>query len=121
MKHQVHDASSPPSGENHWDRIAGSPQFQHLLRIKKRFIIPAFAFFFAYYFCLPVLVGYAPNLASTRVFGTVTVAYLFALSQFAVGWIIAGLYLLASAKFDALTTDIVSRTAIDKHEDRGEN
>jgi uncharacterized membrane protein (DUF485 family) len=31
------------------------------------------------------------------------VAYLFALSRFAVGWIIAALYLLASTRFDALT------------------
>ena len=84
------------------------PQFKDLLQIKKLFIVPAFVFFFMYYFALAVLVGYAPKLASARVIGSVTVAYLFALSQFVVGWIIAGLYLLASTRFDALTKDILA-------------
>ena len=91
-----------------WDRIAASEQFHDLLAIKKMFIVPAFVFFLVYYFALAVLVGYAPKLASARVIGTVTVAYLFALSQFVVGWIIAGLYLLASTRFDALTRDILA-------------
>ena len=91
-----------------WDRIAASEQFQDLLAIKKMFIVPAFVFFLVNFVGLSVLVGYAPKLASTRVIGTVNVAYLFALSQFVVGWVIAALYLLASAKFDALTKDILA-------------
>jgi len=70
-------------------------------------------FFLVYYFGLALLVGYAPKLASTRVVGTVTVAYLFAISQFAVGWIIAGLYLLASTRFDALAKDILANVVVD--------
>lgn len=97
-----------PFSLNQWDRIAGSKQFADLLQTKRMFIIPAFIAFFVYYFALALLVGYAPKLASTRVVGTVTVAYLFALSQFAVGWIIAGLYVLASKRFDALTKDILA-------------
>jgi uncharacterized membrane protein (DUF485 family) len=112
MNKQAENASQP-SSESQWNRIAGSEQFKDLLQIKKLFIIPAFVFFFVYYFGLAVLVGYAPKLASTRVIGTVTVAYVFALSQFAVGWIIAGLYLLASARFDALTKDILASIAGD--------
>jgi uncharacterized membrane protein (DUF485 family) len=91
-----------------WDRIATSAQFQDLLAGKKAFIIPAFLFFLAYYLLLPVLVGYAPTLMSTPVFGTVTLAYLFALSQFAVGWAIAGLYLKASARFDEFIEDLLA-------------
>ena len=91
-----------------WDRIAASKQFQDLLALKKVFIIPALAFFFAYHFALPILVGHAPKLMSTRVVGTVTLGYLFALSQFFVGWLIAWLYLKASAKFDALSDDILN-------------
>jgi uncharacterized membrane protein (DUF485 family) len=44
---------------------------------------------------------------STRVFGTVTVAYLFALSQFVVGWAIAWMYLKASNRFDKLVDDVL--------------
>jgi uncharacterized membrane protein (DUF485 family) len=67
-----------------WTRIANSAQFQHLLAVKRSFVIPAFIFFLAYYLLLPILVGYTPRLMSTRVVGTVTMAYLFALSQFVV-------------------------------------
>jgi len=73
--------------------------------------------FLLHFFALVILVGYFPELASTRVIGTVTLAYLFALSQFVVGWVIAGLYLLAAEKFDAVTRDLL--TQIDnRREDR---
>ena len=120
MEYKAQDSSPPLSGPDPWDRIAASEQFHDLVQIKKTFIVPAFVFFLVYYFALAVLVGYAPKLASTRVIGTVTVAYLFALSQFAVGWIIAGLYLLASAKFDAVTKDILASVAADLAADKDE-
>ena len=44
-------------------------------------------FFVVYYFALPVLVGYAPELMSRPVVGKVNIAYLFALSQFFMAWI----------------------------------
>jgi uncharacterized membrane protein (DUF485 family) len=90
-----------------WDRVATSAQFRDLLARKRAFIIPAFVFFLAYYLLLPILVGYAPKLMSIRIVGTVTLAYLFVLSQFVVGWAIAGLYLKASAKFDCLIQDLL--------------
>ena len=96
---------SPSPAE--WDRIAKSKKFADLLAVKRKFIVPAFIFFLLYYVLLSVLVGYAPRSMSTRVVGTVNVAYLFALSQFVVGWAIAWLYLRASAKFDSLTKDIL--------------
>ena len=100
-----------PQQGNHtdWARIANSQEFKDLLSVKKTFIVPAFVFFFVYYLSLALLVGYAPKLLSVRVMGTVNLAYLFALSQFAAGWVIAGLYLLASSKFDRLTKDILAR------------
>ena len=101
------DAGDGKPTQEEWDRIAGSRQFQDLLAIKRLFIVPALVFFLLYYFLLPVLVGYAPKLMGTRVFSTLTVGYLFALSQFLVGWLIAGLYLRASAQFDRLTRDIL--------------
>jgi uncharacterized membrane protein (DUF485 family) len=49
--------SSRPLKEVEWTRIAKSTQFQHLLAVKRSFIIPVFIFFLAYYLLLPVLVG----------------------------------------------------------------
>ena len=96
-----------PLKEVEWTRIANSTEFQQLLAVKRSFIVPVFVFFLAYYLLLPVLVGYAPQLMSTRVAGTVTVAYLFALSQFVAGWTIAWLYLRASSRFDKLVKDLL--------------
>jgi uncharacterized membrane protein (DUF485 family) len=92
-----------------WDRIAESQQFKDLMATKKVFIVPAFVFFVVYYFALPVLVGYAPTFMATKVFGNVNIAYLFALSQFFVAWIIAGLYVKAANDFDRLSRDIIEK------------
>jgi len=106
------DVNDGKPTQDEWDRIVASRQFQDLLAVKRLFIVPALVFFLVYYFLLPVLVGYAPKLMGTRVFSTVTVGYLFALSQFLVGWLIAGLYLRASAKFDRLTRGILDEVQL---------
>jgi uncharacterized membrane protein (DUF485 family) len=92
-----------------WDRIAESKEFKDLMATKKTFIVPAFIFFIVYYFALPVLVGYAPQFMATKVIGQVNLAYLFALSQFFVAWIIAALYVKAANSFDRLAKDILDK------------
>jgi uncharacterized membrane protein (DUF485 family) len=90
-----------------WDQIAGSRQFKDLIALKKVFVVPAFVFFVAYYFLLPILVGYAPSFMSIKVAGVVNIAYLFALSQFVMAWTVAWLYVRAANKFDRLAKDIL--------------
>jgi uncharacterized membrane protein (DUF485 family) len=97
------------ASQSTWDKIAESPEFRDLMATKRIFIVPAFIFFVVYYFALPVLVGYAPQFMSTKVIGEVNLAYLFALSQFFVAWIIAGLYVKAAGNFDRLAKDILNR------------
>ena len=99
-----------PSAQPDWDRIADSRPFQDLMATKKLFIIPAFVFFVVYYFALPVLVGYAPQLMSSKVFGVLNLAYLFALSQFFMAWTIAWLYVRAADDFDELAKDIIENS-----------
>ena len=90
-----------------WERIAALDEFKALLAAKAKFIVPATIFFIVYYFALPALVGYAPRLMATKVAGVVNVAYLFALSQFLVAWVIAALYVRAASRFDAMAHRIV--------------
>jgi uncharacterized membrane protein (DUF485 family) len=97
------------ASQSTWDEIAESQPFKDLMATKRIFIIPAFIFFVLYYFALPVLVGYAPQFMSTKVIGPVNLAYLFALSQFFVAWIIAGLYIRAANNFDRLANDILEK------------
>jgi uncharacterized membrane protein (DUF485 family) len=106
----VKPGQEPTPSQSVWDRIAASREFQDLIAIKKTFIVPAFIFFLVYYFALPVLVGYAPKFMAMKVIGQVNLAYLFALSQFVVAWIIAALYMKAANNFDRLAKDILDKT-----------
>ena len=88
------------SQDNPWSRIGQSPRYKELLRSKRAFIFPASIFFIAYYFALPILVGWWPELMKTPVIGPVNVAYLFALSQFFMAWTIAFLYVRKASEWD---------------------
>lgn len=101
--------ASEEAGTVPWELIAASPRFKELLRAKRRFIIPAMIVFMVYYFALPVLVGYARPLMEKRILGPVNLAYLFALSQFFMAWIIAALYVRAANRFDRRADEIISK------------
>ncbi len=113
------DAVKPDNGQTMWDRVAESEEFRDLMATKKIFIIPAFVFFLVYYFLLPILVGYAPQFMSIKVWGNVNLAYLFALSQFFMAWTIAGLYVKAGDDFDRISKDIIGK-ALDPERAKGD-
>src|SRR5215468_1958314 len=92
-----------------WDGVAKTPEFEALVRAKRRFVVPATVFFVVYYFALPVLVGYAPAFMATRVLG-VNLAYLFALSQFIMAWVLAALYVRAAGRFDRMARALVEKS-----------
>jgi uncharacterized membrane protein (DUF485 family) len=103
---------------NVWDRIARTDGFRDLMAAKARFIIPATLFFLVYYFALPVLVGYAPDLMQRTVIGPLNIAYVFALSQFFMAWIVAALYMRAASRFDSMAERLLSRLREDEvHEE----
>lgn len=91
-----------------WDAIAAMPEFQALTQRKGRFIITASVFFLVYYFALPVLVGYFPSLMERRV-GPVNWAYLFALSQFIMAWVVAAIYVKVAAGWDKASEEIIAK------------
>jgi uncharacterized membrane protein (DUF485 family) len=92
-----------------WEQVAVRDDFKNLIAAKLRFIAPATVFFIVYYFALPLLVGYAPNLMETKVLGMVNLAYLFALSQFFMAWILAALYLRAAGRFDDMARNLIAQ------------
>lgn len=97
----------PPDTRDQWSVIAESDQFKALLKSKARFVIPATIFFLTYYFLLPALVGYAPDLMKRPILGPLNIAYLFALSQFVMAWALAWLYLRKAAKFDRMAAEVL--------------
>ncbi|MDB6173140.1 MAG: hypothetical protein JWL59_2451 [Chthoniobacteraceae bacterium] len=100
-----------PINAAHWDAIAASAEFKALLRAKVRFIVPATIFFVVYYFALPYLVGYQPQLMEKKVWGSINIAYLFALSQFFMAWGIALLYVFVAAGWDRTAAELIRRFA----------
>jgi uncharacterized membrane protein (DUF485 family) len=83
-----------------WESLAAEPEFRALVRARRRFVTPATIFFIAYYFALPLSVAFMPQLMSRPVIGPLTLAYCFALSQFAMAWILLALYLARARGFD---------------------
>jgi uncharacterized membrane protein (DUF485 family) len=87
-----------------WQAAERSPEFRELIRKKRSFVVPATAFFLAWYFGFIILAGYAPDFMG-REFLTdgLTVGYVLALSQFAMTWILGAWYLRkADREFDPL-------------------
>jgi uncharacterized membrane protein (DUF485 family) len=98
-----------------WSVVSENEEFKDLMAAKARFIVPATACFIVYYFALPILVGYAPKFMATPVIGPVNIAYLFALSQFLVAWLIAFLYVRAASRFDEMAKRVLEHLA--RHQD----
>ena len=109
-RHPAHERTAEEeAGLDDWNRVANMPEFQEMLAAKRRFVIPATLFFVVYYFALPVLVGYAPEFMSQKVWGPVNIAYLFALSQFFMAWILAFLYFRVAGRFDEMSADVLAK------------
>jgi len=101
----------PAAPQAAWSVVEAEPEFRELMAAKRRFILPATVVFIAYYFALPILVGYFPGVMDRDVVGNVNLAYLFALSQFAMAWLVMWLYVRRARHFDALEHGIVRRHA----------
>jgi uncharacterized membrane protein (DUF485 family) len=100
------ETNTVPSGQ--WEKIAQHPGFAELKRAKLRFIIPATIFFMVYYMALPVMVGFFPEVMKRSVWGAVNWAYLFALSQFVMTWVICGLYVRAARRWDKMNAELLN-------------
>ena len=111
--HQEVDHLEPAPGEgDHWEGLEQTDEFRQLVRARLRFVLPATIFFLVYYFLLPLGNGLAPGLMKTRVFGEINIAYLFALSEFVMAWVLAYLYIRkANTVFDALAAKVRARAA----------
>ena len=92
-----------------WDQIEAQPAFRNLLAKKARFIIGSTIFFVIYYFALPVLVGWFPDLMKKQVIGKINLAYLFALSQFFMAWALAAIYVRKAAVWDKEAEKLIGK------------
>src|SRR6266480_6722657 len=96
----------------YWEGLEHTDEFRQLVSARLRFVLPATVFFLVYYFLLPLLNGLAPSFMRTDVVGHVNIAYLFALSQFFVAWLLAFFYIRrANGLFDRLAATVRERAS----------
>jgi uncharacterized membrane protein (DUF485 family) len=101
--------SQEPISNVNWSAIEAQPAFRELLAKKARFITTATVFFMLYYLALPVLVGWYPELMKGKVWGHLNWAYLFALSQFLMAWVLAFIYVRVAAQWDREAAAILAK------------
>jgi uncharacterized membrane protein (DUF485 family) len=94
-----------------WRTLESAPEFRALVAARRRFTIPATVTFVAYYFALPIAVGAWPELMERKLWGSVNLAYLFALSQFFMAWAIMWLYVRKARAFDRMAQAIRNKAS----------
>src|SRR6266850_5874691 len=103
---------SQPNDQVHWEGLEETPEFKELVRARWRFVFPATVFFLAYYFALPLSNGLFPSVMRTEVIGHINLAYVFALSQFVMAWLLAYFYIRQATRvFDPLAEKVRQRAA----------
>lgn len=113
------EAGSGPSDNVDWVAAERSPEFNELVKTKRRFVLPATIFFLAWYTGFILLAGYAPDFMRESVYEGLTVGYCLALSQFVMVWVLTAMYLRrADNVFDPLAAKAV-RKALETPKGRG--
>jgi uncharacterized membrane protein (DUF485 family) len=91
-----------------WRAVAESPEFRELLAAKRRFVLPATAFFLSWYFGFILLAGYAKDFMASSVYQGLTVGYCLALTQFVMVFVLGVMYLRkADREYDPLAARVV--------------
>lgn len=89
------------------EALGRDPEMVELEARHRRFVWPATVFFLVYYLALNVLAGTSPDLMGTKLVGEFTFGYLFALSQFAMAFVVAWVYTSwARRRIDPLAADL---------------
>jgi uncharacterized membrane protein (DUF485 family) len=103
------------------EAVGRDPEMVELERRHRRFVWPTTAFFLIYYLALNVLAGTSPDLMGTKLFGEFTFGYLFALSQFVMAFVVAGVYTSwAKRRIDPLAADLRDRLRRTRIREAGE-
>ena len=94
-----------------WERIERLPEFQELVARRRRFVLPATAFFLIWYFGFIILAGYAEDFMGTSIYEGFTVGYALAGTQFVVVAVLGLSYLrYAERELDPLRVRIAEAT-----------
>jgi uncharacterized membrane protein (DUF485 family) len=106
------ELGKPAGDEVHWEGLEETDEFRQLVRARWRFVFPATVFFLVYYFALPLSNGLFPSVMRTEIIGHINLAYIFALSEFVMAWILAYFYIRQATRvFDPLAEKVRRRAS----------
>ena len=98
-----------------WEAIERSPEFQELVRRRRRFVIPCTVFFLSWYMGFILLTAYAQDFMGERIYQGLTVGYCLALTQFVMVAVLGLWYLRkADRSFDPLAEHAIAAYAEDE-------
>lgn len=88
----------------------GSPHFYRLMKRKKRFLAFICLTFLTIYFLMPILIAVVPEWMNQAIYGSITIAWVYAVSQCLLTLLLASLYIWKARQFDRLVRHIVEET-----------
>src|SRR5919206_3353037 len=93
-----------------WQRVEQMPEFRELVARRRRFVVPATAFFLVWYCGFIILAGYAEDFMGTSIYEGFTVGYGLALTQFVMVAVLGLSYLrYAERELDPLRVRIAEQ------------
>src|SRR5689334_16621624 len=93
-----------------WQAIERSPEFRELVARRRRFVVPATAFFLSWYLGFVLLAGYAEGFMGESLYEGFTVGYALALTQFLMVGVLGVAYLKYSDRvLDPLREKVVAQ------------
>ncbi|MGG3883860.1 DUF485 domain-containing protein [Brevibacillus panacihumi] len=95
-------SQSPSSTVDH------SAVFRQLIQKKKRFLIPMCLFFLFFYFSLPVLIIIKPEWTNQAVYGSISLAWIYAAAQCLMTLLLSSIYMLRARHYDQVAAQITS-------------
>jgi len=96
-----------------WSEIAWNPRYLELKRRKRLFLFGWWVAATIFYFLLPIVAGYFPELFRIKVIGVINFGYLFIISPFVVAFFVAIHYTkVANSDFDRLTDELIQETGL---------
>jgi uncharacterized membrane protein (DUF485 family) len=93
MQDSTPGAQGRDSGDIDWRAIEESPEFRELVRRRRAFVAPATTAFLGVFLTYLVLISFAPGVMGTQITDGLPIAWLAAMAQVFMTWIVAWAYL----------------------------
>ena len=94
-----------------WDAVLASERFKRLARKRRNTVVSLGVLAAIYYFSIPALIAWAPELFKIRLMPGINLGTIFAVSQYPFGGAIAYAFLRRTGQIDQASSDIKEHAA----------